>query len=223
MHQRWGLPPHPPATLSNFITPPSPAGLPAPPPAGQTAGAGGQAWRAAAATPRLPPAGSQARSPSQASDPASPRQPPTARSQEPLQGTCVPQGAPGALGHREWAALQKVHEKSACGGSQASRPPGKTSSHTTAQSESRAGDAALIGQTKRARPGPCRRRPGPRHRRGGGGDRPQARGSSARCWSGPGSRDSSSAKCLSENLGKRQETQVATGFVGRSRGCSTVT
>lgn len=148
MHQRWGLPPHPPATLSNFITPPSPAGLPAPPPAGRTAGAGGQAWRAAAATPRLPPAGSQARSPSQASDPASPRQPPTARSREPLQGTCVPQGAPGALGHREWAALQKVHEKSACGGSQASRPPGKTSSHTTAQSESRAGDAALVGQTK---------------------------------------------------------------------------
>lgn len=218
MRQRWGLPPHPPATLSNFITPPSPAGLPAPPPAGRTAGAGGQAWRAAAATPRLPPAGSQARSPSQASDPASPRQPPTARSREPLQGTCVPQGAPGALGHREWAALQKVHEKSACGGSQASRPPGKTSSHTTAQSESRAGDAALVGQTKAL----GRALDAGGRGRGTGGDRPQARGSSARCWSGPGSRDSSSAKCLSENLGKRQETQVATSFVGRSRGCSTV-
>lgn len=59
MHQRWGLPPHPPATLSNFITPPSPAGLPAPPPAGRTAGAGGQAWRAAAATSPLPQRGAR--------------------------------------------------------------------------------------------------------------------------------------------------------------------
>lgn len=93
-----------------------------------------------------------------------------AHSRYPLHGTCVPQGAPGTLGHREWAAIEKVHEKCACDRSQASRLPGKTSpqmpgtSHPATQLESWASEATLVLQMKALGPARSAEGPGTWHR-----------------------------------------------------------